>query len=94
MYNGYKNYATWSLFNFLSNNEESYNHYQRIYSDLTATNDTETAIEELAEIFRADFKATDIIDMNASTKHGLYKDILEDALEQVDFREVASSFVE
>lgn len=93
MYNGYKNYATWSIFNFISNNEESYNHYQSIYKDLLEGGQ-ETAIEGLAETLRADINANEVIDPNERDINQLYNDILADALSDVDYMEVASAFTE
>ena len=88
MYHGYKNYATWSVFNYISNVETAYNHYQTVYHEKGDD------VEALARVLSDDFKDESVIDANANTLNALYKSILDDAISEIDFDEIARAFVE
>lgn len=88
MYNGYKNYATWSILDYIVNNETAYNQYKALL--LEKNND----IDALAAALSEDFKAEAVIDKNAGTANALYSDILENAISEVDFAEVAQALAE
>ena len=88
MYNGYKNYATWSVLNYISTDEAAYDHYQKAFK--ANGND----VKALAQVLQADFKAEKVIDANSSTLNALYRDILEDSISEIDFDEVAEAFAD
>lgn len=90
MYNGFCNYATWAIYNYISNQEESYNRYYRLCD--TISSGAGPDIYTLKNALEDDFKRPGIIDTNESERSGLYADILTDALEQVDYMEVARAF--
>lgn len=90
MYNGYTNYSTWAIFNYISSNEESYNKYYKLCDKISAG--TGPDIYALKNALEDDFKRPGIIDTNESERAGLYADILDDALSEIDFMEVATAF--
>lgn len=85
MYNGYKNFQTWSIFAYISNEESVYFHYQAVLKELG----TDDKAAELAEVLRHDFKEELPEDIKSP-----YNKILEAALEDVDFIEVAKAFLD
>lgn len=84
MYNGYKNFQTWSIFAYISNEESVYFHYQAVLKEL----ETDDKTAEFARILQYDF--TDLPEDIKSP----YNKILEAALEDVDFLEVAKAFMD
>ena len=89
MYNGFSNYSTWAVFNYISNREEDYNKYYSICERIRSGSGPD--IYELKNALEDDFKKPGIIDINESERAGLYADILDDALSEIDFMEVAKA---
>ena len=85
MYNGYKNFQTWSISCYISNEESVYFHYQDILKELEAAEDKAA---ELAKILQQDFTE---LPENIESPH---REILSAALEEVDFLEVAKAFID
>ena len=93
MYNGFKNYATWSVYNYISNNEESYNKYYSLCEKISKAGIAgNEALYQVKNALEDDFKKPGIIDINESERAGLYADILDDALSEIDFYDVARAF--
>lgn len=90
MYHGFSNYGTWAVFNYISNREEDYNKYYSICERIRSGSGPD--IYELKNALEDDFKKPGIIDINESERAGLYADILDDALSEIDFMEVARAF--
>lgn len=89
-YNGYTNKETWQVSLWLSNEYHSYHYWveraQDLYNDLLTLEDT---LDDLAQELKNTIKYE-----NAPELTGLYSDLLTDALNQVNWREVAESFSE
>ena len=92
MYNGFKNYATWSIFNYISNSEKEYFNVLVLYEDNPENTPSQEIIYKIKNALEDDFKKPGIIDINESERAGLYADILSDALSEIDFLEVAQAF--
>ena len=90
MYHGFSSYSTWAVFNYISNREEDYNKYYSICERIRSGSGPD--IYELKNALEDDFKKPGIIDINESERAGLYADILDDALSEIDFMEVARAF--
>ena len=91
MYNGFKNYATWSVYNYISNNENEYFRVVTTCANQPNGTTVKEIIYELKNELEADFKKPGIIDINESERAGLYADILDDALSEIDFTEIAKA---
>lgn len=95
-YNGWSNYETWNLALWLGNEEGSYTYWQErtqsAYDD-TDENDTRDARIESAAQTLADELKTDIED-GTPTVTGFYADILNAALSEVNYYEIAESWLE
>ena len=89
MYNGFSNYSTWAIFNYISNREEDYNKYYTLCQRIKSGSGPD--IYELKNALEDDFKKPGIIDINESERAGLYADILDDALSEIDFTEIAKA---
>lgn len=92
MYNGFKNYVTWSVYNYISNNENEYFRVVTTCANQPNGKPVKEIIYELKNELEDDFKKPGIIDINESERAGLYADILDDALSEIDFMEVARAF--
>ena len=90
MYNGFSNYSTWAIFNYISNREEDYNKYCALCQKISSGSGPYKKKKKNA--LEDDFKKPEIIDINESERAGLYADILADALSEIDFLEVARTF--
>ena len=87
-YNGYVNYQTWVTSLWLDNDQGSYSHWLGIAKELVE-DDADTASWELGKLikeYHEEFKPTEV--------SGVYSDLLQHALDSVDWEEVAESFVE
>lgn len=94
MFNGYTNYQTWNVALHIDNNETLYNEvreklasYNRAFkqdsSDKSIARGAAVALEEL------------IRNKNPlSTKHGMFFDLLSNALDQIDWLEIAETRLE
>ena len=91
MYNGFKNYATWSVYNYISNSEADYFRALVTCTDQREGKPAQEIIYELKNALEDDFKKPGIIDINESERAGLYADILDDALSEIDFAEIAKA---
>ena len=89
MYHGFSSYSTWAVFNYISNREEDYNKYYTLCQRIKSGSGPD--IYELQNALEDDFKKPGIIDINESERAGLYADILDDALSEIDFMEVAKA---
>ena len=88
-YNGWKNYQTWSVYLVIGNNDDLYKKYTEIARQ---TKDT----TELARILKEDFvtEADEIFGTCESYLCGLFNSLLNNALNQVDWFEVAKALHE
>lgn len=92
MYNGFfSNYATWSVYNYISNNENEYFKVVTTCANQPNGKPVKEIIYELKNELEDDFKKPGIIDINESERAGLYADILDDALSEIDFTEIAKA---
>ena len=89
--NGYKNYETWNCYNWLTADEASAGRWERAAREaLTEANGD----REKAALILADEIQAAVEDSTPPLAPGLYKDLLEAALQEIDFAEVAASFIE
>ena len=78
-YNGYTNYQTWCVYNWLTNNKEV----------------NEVVIETIAEAENREDELRNLVeDMTIEAKAGLSTDLLTDALDEVNWTELVNSFKE
>jgi hypothetical protein len=96
-YNGWSNYETWAVALWIDNEQGSYT-----YSRELAREALDTAREEGHEFFSVEENATAILAHELENEHeqgapeveGVYADLLNAALSEVDWREIASNYVE
>lgn len=92
MYESYRNYQTWSIYNFIINDEGLYTKYRDLCLRLSKRGDDQDAAQAVRDELREQFnRPGDMISANTSTRHGLYFDILSDALSEVAFDEIAAA---
>lgn len=99
-YQGWTNYETWCAALHISNDEGSYRHWEcrqadecyreAVGGDKDGDRDgwTETAADQLAEQLEAEFED------NAPDLGGMYGDMLRAALGEVNWYEIAKSYIE
>ena len=93
MYNGYKNYYTWALANFITNDEPTYKHYQAVLEQVRYVIAPEKVQAAFAKSIQAEITDPNFIDEDSSRFAPFYKSVLVAALEEVDFEEVAAYFI-
>lgn len=88
-YNGWSNYETWNCALWLGNDEGSYHHWvsraQDIYDD--SDGDEDSATHELSKELESE-----ICD-DAPEVDGLYSDILNAGLREINFYEIAEHYI-
>lgn len=85
-FNGWKNYATWAIFSWISNDEGLYKHYSfrsALVSQSELAQEIKDYIEDKDELFGT---------YPLSNHCDVYSDLLDYAIEQCDWYEVASYF--
>jgi hypothetical protein len=88
-YQGWKNYETWCVNLWLSNDEASYHHVNELAHKAAArAEDREAATCEMAGWLKA------LIEDSAPDVDGMYGDLLTAAISEVDWYEVAASWLE
>ena len=89
--NGWKNYQTWTCYNWLTAEEETGRLWERAAAQALEENggDKEAAAAALADQIKEaqEINAPDL-------EPGLYKELIEYGLQQIDYREVAGAFLE
>lgn len=95
-YNGWRNYETWLVGLWLSNEESSYEYWRQlareVWRDAKATDiltREQVARHTLAERLKGETE-----DHNPCPQACLHADLLDAALSEVDWHEVADSFLE
>ena len=92
MYNGFfSNYATWNVYNYISNNENEYFKVVTTCANQPNGKPVKEIIYELKNELEDDFKKPGIIDINESERAGLYAEILDDAISEIDFMDIAKA---
>lgn len=81
MYNGYRNWETWNCVLWLTNEEGTYFYYRALAKQLSRL--------QLAEAIEAN-----ITDNIPEQLTGLYSDLLNKTLQEIDYIEVAEAFIE
>ena len=90
-YQGWSNYPTWAVSLWINNEEGSYNYWNDKAQELANEHGKDEAKYKLAEELKEEFANPDIfLDKSAS----MYDDILQWAMEQVDWFEIAESMLE
>lgn len=86
MYNGWKNYETWLVYSWFNNDERLYNTASKVAADLKRGSQSAA---ELAELYMGHVKSE-----APDTEPGIYRDLLQSAIDNVDFHEIAAAFME
>lgn len=89
-YNGWSNYETWNVKLWIDNEEGSYNYWrenvQQAWED--SDHDKDDTIRKVADMLK------DEHEQNTPETVGVYADLLNAALSEVDWYEIASAMVE
>lgn len=92
-YNGWKNYPTWVVHLWLTNDETSYDECLRTAGDAIRHSDTPRV--HLADALREwHQEGAESRETNVHTGASVYTDLLGFALDQVDWFEIADAFLE
>ena len=95
-YNGWQNYETWVVNLWLSNDQGTYEHWRGLARE--AWHDAEaTDIFTRAEVARNDLAKhlkNEIEEYNPCPEAALYSDLLNAALSEINWYEVADAFLE
>lgn len=90
-YNGWTNYQTWVCSIWMDNDRGSYEHYSETARDLLKLHKDKTQAEdELSKIMKDDLDG----EMQCMSVEGLFGDLLQNAVDQIDFNEIAKSMIE
>lgn len=85
---GFSNYPTWCLFYWLTRLEGQRNKWLYYYNDwVEHGTDRETALEELGNWIKRDLTEDNFPDLQT----GLYKDLLEESLNNINYFEVVDA---
>jgi hypothetical protein len=87
-YQGYKNYETWAVSLWINNDENIQSQWQERAQELVDEYGKEDAVHELAVDIAAD------ADENCPELEGFYSGLLNSALEEVYWAEIAKEFVD
>lgn len=95
-YNGWTNYETWAWKLWMDNDEGTYDHWQdqarQCFEDTRGDDDFDSRIDEasidLADIIKSDCEE------NSPEVTGAYADLLNAAISEIDWHEIASSILE
>lgn len=89
--NGYKNFETWNCYNWLTVEESSVFKWEAAAREALATGGGDK--EQAAVILAQQIKEA-VEDAAPELEPGLYYDLLQAALQEIDFTEVAATFLE
>lgn len=91
-YNGWTNYETWNLALWLDNDQGSYEHWreraEEVYRDTDGDDRRDDAYTALAKELEADIKESQ------PTVTGFRADMLNAALSEIDYREIAEHYID
>ena len=90
-YNGYKNWETWNCYNWLTLTEENCKRWEYEAQEALedACGDKERAAYSLADAIKEAVE-----DANPLEEQSFYKDLVDAALQEMDYEEVARAFLE
>lgn len=91
-YQGWKNYPTWAINLWLENDHGSYSHWTERASE--ALSKCEGDKEEAARLLSGLLKDEHEEAASSALPNGILSEVLGWALEQVDWREIAASWME
>jgi hypothetical protein len=86
-YNGWTNYETWCVNLWMDNEEGSYDYWREVAEDVWDAEDPDRSQRLLADRIRQQ------IEEGQPLTKGLYADLIEAALSEVDWDEIASHFI-
>lgn len=105
-YNGWANYETWNVALWLDNDRASYEYWNEVAQfcisearkgkgNQFAENETQRAILMLADFLKEQIEesAQDMLD-NAKQSASMFADLLNGAISEVNFREIAEHYVQ
>src|SRR5262245_40857636 len=95
-YNGWRNYETWAVHLWLSNEQDSYEYWRDLAREawLHAEGTDILTREQVARRGLAERLMDEIEEHSPCTDAGLYADLLNAALSEVGWYEVAEAFLE
>ncbi len=92
-YNGWRNYETWLCKLWMDNDQGSYSYWQDQTEECCeSAEDADEAAAELAS--RIESTMDESMDDLFPKSSGFFHDLLMSSLQEIDYREIADSFVE
>lgn len=96
-YNGWTNYETWLAKVWIDNEENDQRYWQREAEQAVANNRDEpcpdgAAIRELADDMKSSHQES--MDENLNLPSGFFRDLLQGALDSVNWPEIAKTFID
>lgn len=95
-YNGWTNYETWAVNLWMDNEEGTYNHWRDEARTVLKhnKNNKEEAANRLADLLKGEYEDGVEDALNEQYKASLYSDLLNSALSEVDWYEIAEKKVD
>ena len=97
-YNGWTNYETWAVNLWLTNEEGSYNYWQQeareTFDQVDLSEHTYSSRQDAAKYALSERMKDDITENIPDGVNGMYADLLGAAISEVNWSEIAESFLE